>query len=224
MRALLHTAVLGLALAAFAASGPIRPGDAALKPDRISVGEDTLLYLFPRHGRLYVGGMLRLVTRAQEAHGTSAIVRVERTLAPDGTHAHTDSFAVARASLAPLYQATMTAAGDTTHAGAFDGRAFYRNAMDLVLASLPLKKGYTAELAVDDGHTPDGSVARVEVAGRRAVATSSGPGCWAWEIRVTAEGVGGTYWISEAPRRLVRYVPPDESLVIARKGGCPIEA
>lgn len=216
-------ALLCVAVAALTFSDPIRPGDPALNAERIAVGEDTLLYLFPHEDGLYVGALLRLQTYAQSAGDSSALVRVERTLGPDDEPLHVDSFAVTRTSLAPLHQSTITPDG-SSHIATFDGHAFYSNAMDMILAALPLREGYVANLILTTGQPSGEQIAYVEVHERAPVATATGSECLAWRIQVTTEGGSGTYWINDDPRLLVRYVPLDESMVIARKDGCPAGA
>lgn len=202
MRTLIAAVLLAcLAAPALGAQrSPIRPGG-VLTGARVAAGTQAFdLYLEGRTAGDPDGEYV-LETRLAEVAGRPAVVRRE-TIRIGGAVMQVDSFALHRATLAPL---------------ARSNGAFLANSMDLLLGALPLADGYQAALAVRED---DGSVvtARVRVTGREAMRTDRGA-VRAWRVSVRGASSEGTYWVGEDTRTLVRFVAADRSMRIVLRQG-----
>ncbi len=212
--------VIILVVLAFLGDGPIRPGSKSLNTNQIPLGTDSLLILIPQNGQLYIGGSLVLQTGLEDYNGKKVLSRVERSVAHDGTLFSVDSFMVAQNSLFPLYQRSQDQGGaHKLDLGNMNKPAFYGNSMDLILASLPLRSGYEAHLALTD--EKGNQIANIQVIGMGSIKTAEGEECNSWEIQVNASDNSGIYWLSDPGRVLVRYAPAARNMIIARIRGCP---
>lgn len=224
----------GLAAPALQAQVPhVRPGSGispapAARENRLDVWLDGRTRGEP-------DGEFVMETRLADVDGRPAIVRRE-TLSFGGRVVQADSFALDRATLAPLLLRYEGMGGgsaidfaDRRASGwveAEDGRekvdvrlegpVFLAGSMDLVLGALPLAAGYTADLALfEPGEGP--VTARVEVAGEEEVA-AGGRTMRAWRVDVRGSGAAGTYWMREDTRTLVQFVAADRSMRMVRRG------
>lgn len=176
-----------------------------------------------------------LETRLAEVGGRPAVVRRE-TMSMLGEVVYADSFALDRATLAPLLLRSEGMNGGTDLC--FSARrvrgwveeeggrrkvdvrlaapAFLAGSMDLVLGALPLAAGYQAELALyEPGEGRQ--TGRVSVAGPEEVRTDGGP-LRAWRVEVRGSASSGTYWLREGSHVLVQFVAADRSMRMVRRG------
>jgi hypothetical protein len=181
------------------------------------------------------GGEYVLETRLAEVDGRPAVVRRE-TMSMEGEVMYADSFALDRATLAPLLlrsggldggvQLDFAAGRVRGWIDFEDGRqkvdvrlaepAFLAGSMDLVLGALPLEAGYEAELALYEPGVGR-QTGRVSVTGPEEVRTAGGP-LRAWRVEVRGAGSAGTYWLREGSHVLVQFVAADRSMRMVRRG------
>lgn len=181
---------------------------------------------------------MRLSTRFAVVGGRPVVVRVESLAAGERTMG-TDSFALDRATLAPL---SVSRTGEGMQQASFDGLrvrregragpkrtasttvldgpAFYGNSIDLVLGALPLREDFRARLALYELEETGRAWTTIRVAAAESVRTDDGGSCRAWRVEVEGGDHEGTYWIEEASRTLVAYQPGEEGFVIRRRDGC----
>ncbi len=180
----------------------IAPGDPRLQASRISTGSDTLAVLVTGQGDPQLAGMLALRTLVTTGEAPS-IVRTESALMPDGSWDAVDTFTLDATTLAPP-----------------GADVFYGNSMDLLLASLPLERGFEARVMLS---SPDGASlpADVRVTAREDIRVARSPvECAAWRVDVAHDGKETTYWIARESRVLARFVSLSENLLVARIAAC----
>lgn len=213
----------------------LRPGS-AIVTDGIPSRADTFDLFFAGRTRGAPDATMTLETWRATTGGAEAIVRRE-TLWVERQAVQVDSFVLARGTLAPRSARAEGINGD--HSLDFGGgrvrgwrgsehrrdtvdvalpeAVFLSSSMDLVLAALPLRTGYTAKLAIYvDGEGV--TTARVRVAAPEEVAVPGGR-VRAWPVTVRGSGADGTYWMEDGARTLVQFVTADRGMRIVRNRG-----
>lgn len=232
------SSLTALALLACLAAPALRAQAAPLAPGSVSpaavVARTDRFDLFWEGGAEPEGEYV-LETRLAEVGGRPAVVRRE-TMSMMGEVMYADSFALDRATLAPLLVRTEGMHGGTEldffgqrvrgwvqeEGGRrkvdvrLEGPAFLAGSMDLVLRALPLAAGYEAELTLYEPGE-DLQTGRVSVAGPEEVRTDGGP-LRAWRVEVRGSASSGTYWLREGSHVLVQFVAADRSMRMVRRG------
>jgi hypothetical protein len=224
-------------------AGPLLAvGGPGMETSRIRPRSDTLVLMIAREDQELAVGTLVLRTRLVGAGADSTVVRMEVARDLEGTVLETDSFTVARRSLAPVREhysmpgrtgqlsfegrrvvGSRTVRGvETPIDVVLDAPAFYENSLDLVLAALPLREGYAVQLPVFDSDQGGVVRLRVRVAGAEQARTADGGQCSAWRVEVDGGDSRGTYWIERSGLGVVRYHPRTETdgVRMVRTSGC----
>jgi hypothetical protein len=217
----------------------IAPGSEHIEIGRIPVGTDTLAVFAGPEKDLRVLALLYLQTAYDPA--TDAISRVEWIPGVGDQYVVADSFVISRATLAPLFASPMNEKGrafisfvgdsaihrEATAATAtvsFVRGAFYGNSMDILLRSLPLRRGFAATVSLYEPSARSTSDARIIVDDVDVVRTAEGRPCETWRVRVESSDHGGTYWISTETGALIRYQSPSEPFYLLRLSRCGTSA
>lgn len=213
------------------AAGPpiIRPGDPTLDTSRLAAGTDSMAVYVVDGGQAFPVGRVLLTTTVEGEQ----IAREEVFFGGEGEAVWTDAFTLERGSLRPLRQ---RAHGLTAQEHDFEGATvrrrrggeareatlsapvFYANALDLILASLPLAEGYRALLAVLDEDDLGERLLSVEVTGMGDVREVTGVVRGTWRV-VVGEGEGegeSVYHVDRGDGALIRYESPADGLVFVR--------
>lgn len=212
----------------------VRPGSTILDPSRIAPRTDTFTV------ELEGVDEIQLVIRTATL-GDTALLRVER-LSFETRELDTDSFAVRRPTLAPLFIqsrgvssssrvvfppgraegtfAPSDGAGQTI-SETLDAPLFYSNSIDLVLASLPLEAGRSFTLHMWSPRDLNDDV-QARVVSRETVTMADGGRCGAWRVETT-DGSGGAsvYWFEERTHALLRYSTGGMQIRIVHHAACP---
>jgi hypothetical protein len=218
------------------AAAEVHAGDAIVNAARLQARTDTFAMAFSS------GGAALLVIRtALTGEGAgAAVLRVERISALTGEEVSVDSFSARRPGLQPLADferhagSTRTLlfppgavtgkkerAGRRTPVGArLDPPAFYMNATDLLLASLPLEQRRELRLAMWD---PEQGAYTLVLHPARAemVQTMDGGTCDAWRVEADDRDSPSTYWVERRSRTLLAYRADGLELRIVHHPACP---
>ena len=220
----------------------IQPGSRELDVSRILPRTDTMAVLGRVEGQEVQLAMLVLRTARADVAGAPVLSRAERFIAMNGEEVMLDSFTVAAATLAPrAYEfrnegergslrvdGVSVRRSSTMAENQIDLRlstpSFFRNAVDLVLAALPLAEGRAFSWHVLNEQ--EGRQGRVEarVAGPDRVQTMEGGACDAWRVDLRTAGGTSHYWIERRTGELVQYKDGDTRVRILRHRFCPSAA
>jgi hypothetical protein len=220
------------------ANAIVLPGSARLSPEHIRIGLDTFAVVAEREGQAQVVAILMLRTDSMLVEGRRLLLRTEVMEGGGGMVIHTDTFSLGLTDLIPVRQRSWDGQtrqsldfsrsdvhGKRTRAGldsivtfATPEPAFYANSIDLVLAALPLTKGFSARLPLADASGV--KTAQVVVEDREEVSAADGTTCEAWRIRIRGSGNQGTYWLGVADGRILIFDGGEGMLKIVRVRGC----
>jgi hypothetical protein len=213
----------------------IEPGSDSLVAGRVAEGTDTLVIVEGDDADLRMFGLIFLETRGHRRNGVDVLTRIERIPGAGDRTVAADSFVVVQGSLAPVSAAPLGEAGrqwvqfgrrSVVQGGQggevaripIAGTPFYGNSLDVVLRSLPLRRGFRALLPLYGTDARAISDVLVTVEELEDVRSASGELCRAWRVDVADGEHGGTYWIDSTSFSLVRYRPPADAVHLLRIG------
>lgn len=229
-------AALLLCAAPAAAQDVLRPGSGEVRGEQIPERRDR--YEMYDAGAAEPMAELYLTTRFGTVDGREVIGRGEMTRV-DGDLVRSDSFAVERRTLAPLYvresgeaqRLTLTFAPaavrivieadwgtDSIQVG-LDAPAFAAGTTDLLLGALPLAEGYTARASVFAWQVESAVTLTIQVEGDEVVRLPDGGRARTWRVAVDGDGSAGTYWMDRESHTLVQYQTADGEMRIVRSRG-----
>lgn len=236
MRIIHLLAALLLCAAPAAAQEVLRPGSGQVHGEQIPERRDR--FEMWDAGAPEPMGELSLTTRVGTVDGREVIARKEMTRV-GGDLVRSDSFAVERRTLAPLYvresgevqTVWLTFApsaveivieadwGTDSIRASLEAPAFVAGTTDLLLGALPLAEGYTAQASVFSWQVESAVTLAITVEGDEMLRLPDGGRVRTWRVAVNGDGSAGTYWMDRESHTLVQYQTADGEMRIVRSRG-----